>query len=89
MNRKQQLLRALWRLAKDDEQADLGIVAELIGVSCVETDELLQALDRDGLVDAERCRLTMSGLVCAVSAESRSARSQHDRDRPRSASRAA
>ena len=62
----QKALRLLYTLAADDRAADLGIVADMLGLSCVETDRLLMELERAGLVDAERVRLTLVGLALAV-----------------------
>lgn len=64
-------LLVLYNLARQDEHADLAIVAERLGLSCVQADEALVSLERRGLVDADRVRLTMTGLVVAVSADAR------------------
>jgi len=64
-------LLVLFNLARNDEHADLALVAERLGLSCVDADRVLASLDRQGMVDADRVRLTMSGLVVAVSADAR------------------
>lgn len=63
-----EVLGTLFDLARDDRAADLAIVADAVGLSCVEADGVLAELERAGLVDGDRVRLTMSGLVIAVSA---------------------
>ncbi len=69
MNHTQRLvLRALYEMASEDQAADLPGLASRIGLSCTRTIELLDALDRQGLVDAERVRLTLIGLTLAVNA---------------------
>ena len=75
---KQAVLEVLFALARGDRPADLRVVAyELtqrgFHVSCAETDALLVQLQHAGLVDAERVRLTMSGLVVAASCRARRA----------------
>lgn len=82
-------LLVLFNLAREDEPADLSLIAARLGLSCVETDDLLSQLDRAGLVDAERVRLTLPGLAIAVSADARRTQRTRDGGRRRSASRAA
>ncbi len=82
-------LLVLYNLARQDERADLALVAERLGVSCVQADEVLTSLERRGLVDADRVRLTMAGLVLAVSADARRKPRPTAEGRRRSASRAA
>ena len=82
-------LLVLYNLAREDEHADLALIAERLGISCVQADEVLGSLERRGLVDAERVRLTMSGLVVAVSADARKKPRPTVEGRRRSASRAA
>jgi|RhiMetdeSRZDD1v2_1073273.scaffolds.fasta_scaffold2061521_2 hypothetical protein len=65
-NHDKKVLRLLYTLAAEDRAADLGIVAGMLGLSCVETDRLLMRLECAGLVDAERVRLTLVGLALAV-----------------------
>ena len=82
MNQTQQAaLKVLFKLAREDQPADLSLIAEHLGHSCVETDRLLDDLARLGLVDPDRVRLTMSGLVLAVSssAQSRSKKTKQRR----------
>jgi Mn-dependent DtxR family transcriptional regulator len=90
LNTKQQsVLRVLYHLGRNDRSADLALVAEELGLSCVETDDLFVGLERAGLLDAERVRLTLPGLCLAVSLASRAERRGRARSPRRSASRAA
>jgi DNA-binding IclR family transcriptional regulator len=69
------VLRVLYAMARDDSPADLSVVAEALGLSCVDTDRLLARLEDAGLVDADRVRLTLTGLALAVNLSDRPARS--------------
>ena len=82
-------LHVLYNLAQNDEHADVVGLARRLGVSCVSADAILAALEAEGLVDADRVRLTMAGLVVAVSTDARRAQRPHDAGPHRSASRAA
>lgn len=85
----QAALQVLYHLAREDAPADLVVVAEMLGLSCVEADDVLAQLEQGGWVDADRVRLTMSGLVIAASTYvSQAERSPAEGPR-RSASRAA
>lgn len=64
--RGRRLLIALYTLAEADIPASPTRVADELGMPVTEVARLLLALDGQGLVDVERCRLTMSGLVLAV-----------------------
>lgn len=88
-NTESKALLVLYNLARHDLHADLALVAEHLGVSCVAADEILSVLERAGLVDADRVRLTMSGLVLAVSANARTKPRPSADSRHRSAGRAA
>lgn len=67
MNHTHQLvLRTLFEMASEDIAADLPSLAARIGVSCGRALRWLDQLDRAGLVDADRVRLTMRGLVLAT-----------------------
>jgi Mn-dependent DtxR family transcriptional regulator len=68
---EQDVLQALFALARDDRPADLSIVATELGLSCVAADEVLERLSRRGLVDPDRVRLTLPGLALAVAMVSR------------------
>jgi len=61
------LLEAMYQMGR----ADLGPTPETLGTWLnapgARVQELLARLDAQGLVDQARCRLTMSGLVLAVS----------------------
>ena len=73
------LLRSLYEMAREDRSADLKLVADQLGLSCVQTDRLLSQLEAAGLVDTERVRLTLSGLAIAVATPSMAIR-QRDRN---------
>ncbi len=90
MNRRHiQALRVLLVLGRDDIPADLALVAERLRISCVAADAILEQLERAALVDADRVRLTLSGLTLAVSASAGKERRAPTRAARRSASRAA
>ena len=59
-------LQALYCMAARDQAADQGKLGRALGLSRSDTARMLDELDRQGLVDAARVRLTMSGLVLAV-----------------------
>lgn len=61
------LLEALYDLARADIHADRATLAEWSGLDRTEVDVLLRALDAQQLARTEPCRLTMAGLVLAVS----------------------
>ena len=61
------LLWALYELARGDRGATPANLTDSLGVSEREIDDLLKRLEGQGLVDADGCRLTMQGLVLAVS----------------------
>jgi Mn-dependent DtxR family transcriptional regulator len=71
-------LVALFELGENDRPADLALVAAALGTTCARADALLARLERRGLVDAERVRLTLPGLALAVAA----ARTRARRARP-------
>ncbi len=60
-------LKVMFRCASDDLHADLSMVATELGLSCVQTDRILEQLDQAGLVNADRVRLTLTGLTVAAS----------------------
>ena len=62
-----QLLATLYELARADIQATSDLLATWLDVPETRVQALLPALDAQGLVDGPRCRLTMRGLVLAVS----------------------
>jgi DNA-binding IscR family transcriptional regulator len=64
-----QVLEALLDLARTDRHATAGLLASLTGIPLKALNALLEELDELGLVDAERCRLTMPGLVLAACAQ--------------------
>ena len=60
-------LQVLYQLAKSDRPATSRSISDLLGVSRLEAVRLLDELHAMGLVDADRVRLTLSGLTVAVS----------------------
>ncbi len=60
------LLETLYELARADIPATLDVLAEWLDAPEPQLRGLLTRLDAHGLVDAERCRLTMKGLVLAL-----------------------
>jgi Mn-dependent DtxR family transcriptional regulator len=61
------LLETLYELGRADIQATPEVLASWLDVSENRVRELLARLDVQGLVDRARCRLSMQGLVLAVS----------------------
>jgi Mn-dependent DtxR family transcriptional regulator len=61
------LLQALYELGRGDVDATPAVLGSWLGVPASRVQELMQRLDAEGLADAERCRLSMQGLVLAVS----------------------
>jgi Mn-dependent DtxR family transcriptional regulator len=61
------LLEALYDVGRADTQPTPAILATWLDVPETHVQELLLRLDAQGLVDGPRCRLTMQGLVLAVS----------------------
>jgi DNA-binding IclR family transcriptional regulator len=64
------VLHALFVLASQDHHATILRVAKKTGLSRAEVETSLAALDRAGLVDADRVRLTLPGLAYAASGAS-------------------
>lgn len=62
-----QLLEAMYQMARDDLGATPEALGSWLDVPGARVQELLTRLDAQGLVDDGRCRLTMQGLVLAVS----------------------
>jgi Mn-dependent DtxR family transcriptional regulator len=60
------MLRALYELAELDGPADAGVLARVLGIPPAHASRVLGELAARGLVDAERVRLTMPGLVHAA-----------------------
>lgn len=58
-------LFALYDLAQENRKAHVGNVAARLGAERVALVRALKQLERKGLCDAARCRLTMSGLLAA------------------------
>ena len=61
------LLETLYEAGRTDIQATPEVLATWLSVPETHVQELLVGLDAQGLVDGPRCRLTMHGLVLAVS----------------------
>jgi len=61
------LLETLYEVGRADIQATPEVLASWLDVSENRVRELLARLDAQGLVDMARCRLSMQGLVLAVS----------------------
>lgn len=61
------LLEALFELGRADIAATPPALATWLDVPETRVQSLLPRLDAEGLVDSERCRLSMRGLVLAVS----------------------
>ena len=61
------LLETLYELGRADIDADTEALATWLDVPETHVQELLGRLDAQGLVDGARCRLSMQGLVLAVS----------------------
>ena len=64
---QQSALRLMFKMASEDCPADLQLLSGALRLACVEVDSLLSELERAGLVDAERVRLTLPGLAVAAS----------------------
>lgn len=65
------LLRTLFEMAAEDEPAHLVLLGARMGMTCSRTAQALAELERAGLVDADRVRLTMAGLAWAAIAPRR------------------
>lgn len=72
-------LFALFDLAREDRPAHIGNVAARLGVERRDLARALKQLERKGLCDAARCRLTMSGLLAATTLRNASAHASRGR----------
>ena len=63
---QQQILRALFCLSRDTRHISALTLAAATGLTPTRAGEALVALERNGLVDASRARLTMRGLALAT-----------------------
>jgi Mn-dependent DtxR family transcriptional regulator len=70
----QSALVAVYELGAEERPAHVPNLAARLGVSQQEATRLLWTLDGAGLLRAERCRLTMTGLALAVRLSSQRAR---------------
>ncbi|MGB8332363.1 MAG: hypothetical protein WCE62_19720 [Polyangiales bacterium] len=61
------LLETLYEMGRADVPATVEALATWLNVPETRVQALLPRLDAQGLVDAKRCRLSMRGLVLAVS----------------------
>lgn len=62
----QSILHALFVLSRDTRHISATTLAAAAGVTPTRAGQALLALERAGLVDASRARLTMRGLVAAA-----------------------
>lgn len=62
----QTILHALFVLSRDTRHISATTLAAVAGVTPTRAGQALLALERAGLVDASRVRLTMRGLVAAA-----------------------
>jgi DNA-binding IclR family transcriptional regulator len=62
----QTVLQALFFLSRDTRHISATTVATVAGLTPTRAGQALLALERAGLVDATRARLTMRGLVAAA-----------------------
>jgi hypothetical protein len=69
---QQQILHALFQLCRDNRPVSAASLAELAGTTATVAGRALVAMERDGLVDASRARLTMLGLARAVASGAQS-----------------
>ncbi|MFK7988601.1 MAG: hypothetical protein AB8I08_21455 [Sandaracinaceae bacterium] len=60
------LLLALYRLARGNRPADLGLLAGRLGWGAGRVVRVLAHLENKGVADRAACRLTMSGLAMAT-----------------------
>ncbi|MGD8859313.1 MAG: hypothetical protein PVI30_04825 [Myxococcales bacterium] len=63
---QQRILHALFQLCRDNQPVSAASLAELAGTTATAAGRALVAMERAGLVDASRARLTMLGLARAV-----------------------
>ncbi|MBW1906720.1 MAG: hypothetical protein JRJ24_15725 [Deltaproteobacteria bacterium] len=61
------LLETLYEAGRADTHATPELLSTWLDVPETRVQELLSGLDAQGLVDGSRCRLSMQGLVLAVS----------------------
>ncbi len=66
-NTERLALVALVRMARNNRHATAIRLASAIGVTPAEAREALTSLDAKGFADAERVRLSLNGLVVAMS----------------------
>ena len=59
------VLHALYVQSSEASFVDVGVLSRRTGFSPIRVAEALLHLERKGLCDASRCRLTMHGLVIA------------------------
>ncbi len=60
------VLEVLYELARADIPATPDALADWLGIPKAQLRDLIARLDAQGLVDANRTRLTMQGLVLAL-----------------------
>jgi hypothetical protein len=71
------LLESLYELGRADLDATPLALTEWVDASEADIRRILRRLDAQGLVDAARCRLSMQGLVLAVSMHGAQKRARH------------
>lgn len=69
-SKETRILHALFCLSRDTLPIDAGSLGRVTGLSAVQAAQALVELERTGLVDASRARLTMLGLARAVAVDS-------------------
>ncbi len=62
-----EMLEALYEMGRADLDPTPQSLADWLHVPGARVQEVMSRLGAQGLVDADRCRLTMQGLVLAVS----------------------
>ncbi len=70
-----QVLESLFVQSGQGQACDAGAIARRLGLRASEVGAALVVLERRGLVDAERVRLTLPGLAVAASLRARRRRS--------------
>jgi hypothetical protein len=78
---QRRILHALFTLSRDTRHISARTLADAVGTTPTRAASTLIALERAGLCDASRARLTMLGLARAVRASSGAGGSQRQRSR--------
>lgn len=80
---QRRILHALFTLSRDTRHISARTLADAVGTTPTRAASTLVALERAGLCDASRARLTMLGLAQAARASSGAGGSQRKRTRTR------